>query len=259
MEAEFEERLCEEVRRYPHLYNSSFKQHKDSQMCNTSWREIAQSLGKEEAMCRQKWKYLKIQFVKAKKKLKGRSGAAGGSVSVPPIVSLLNWLSIFVKHRDTDSNFPIEADEGGDTVTLLLESIDAGGDAQEYSSTSPRTSTPSPPTVTLPPVTPTPPPPPPTSPSSLSSSSSAATSVLFSPAMSRKRKAPSTPVEDAILQRLQEIRHARDNQREEHHFVMMVADMLAKLPTRERMEALFEIHQLLYWKQREVLEKDLSQ
>lgn len=40
MDIEFEARLCEEVC----LYSPSLKQHKDSQMCNNSRRETAQSL-----------------------------------------------------------------------------------------------------------------------------------------------------------------------------------------------------------------------
>lgn len=42
MDSWFEERLCKEIRRYPHSYNSSFKQYRDSQMVLNSWREIAQ-------------------------------------------------------------------------------------------------------------------------------------------------------------------------------------------------------------------------
>ena len=63
----FEELLCDEVRRYPHLYNPSLQYYKDAQMTTTSWGEIARTLGKEEKVCRAKWKYLRDRFVKIKK------------------------------------------------------------------------------------------------------------------------------------------------------------------------------------------------
>ena len=63
----FEELLCDEVRRYPHLYNPSLQYYKDAQMTTNSWGEIARTLGKEEKVCRAKWKYLRDRFVKIKK------------------------------------------------------------------------------------------------------------------------------------------------------------------------------------------------
>lgn len=116
--------------------------------------------------------------------------------------------------------------------------------------TSPGNTIPSPPPVTSSP-------PPTAAPQSpLSTSSSASTSVCFSPTTTRKRKSHPTPAEDAVLRLLQQIDEAKASQREEHRFGMMVADMLAKLPVCERMEAQFEIYQLLYQKQKRVFEKD---
>ncbi|XP_022605323.1 zinc finger protein 676-like isoform X2 [Seriola dumerili] len=106
MDSCFEERLCEEIRRYPQLYDSSLKQYRDNQITLNSWREIAHTLGRDEIACRQKWKYLRDRYVKAKRKLKGRSGDKSGSAHLPPIVSMLDWLSGFIKHRATESNFP---------------------------------------------------------------------------------------------------------------------------------------------------------
>ncbi len=37
----FEEILAEQVRLYRHLYDPSMRDHKDRQMANNSWREIA--------------------------------------------------------------------------------------------------------------------------------------------------------------------------------------------------------------------------
>ncbi|XP_031169502.1 uncharacterized protein LOC116060185 isoform X5 [Sander lucioperca] len=98
MDATFEERLCEEVRRYPHLYDRSVKECNDSQIMLNSWRQIAQTLGKNETACRQKWRNVRDRYVKAKKKLKGGSGKTGRS---PYIISMLDWLSGYIKHRPT--------------------------------------------------------------------------------------------------------------------------------------------------------------
>ena len=40
----FEERVAEEVRRYPHIYNSNMNTHRDSGMLLNSWQEIARNV-----------------------------------------------------------------------------------------------------------------------------------------------------------------------------------------------------------------------
>ncbi|XP_044198911.1 zinc finger protein 345-like isoform X2 [Thunnus albacares] len=128
MYASFEERLCEEIRRYPHLYNSSLKEYKDSQLLLNSWREIAQTLGRDETACRQKWKYLRDRYVRAKRKLKGRNGRVAYP---PPIITKLDWLADFIKHRATDPNFPGECEGSSEPMVLQLECIAAGPPAEQ--------------------------------------------------------------------------------------------------------------------------------
>ncbi|XP_028426300.1 zinc finger protein 37-like isoform X2 [Perca flavescens] len=99
MDASFEEQLCEEVRRYPHLYDRSVKECNDSQMTLNSWQQIAQTLGKSETACRQKWKSVRDRYVRAKKKLEGGSSKTG---RIAYIISMLDWLSGFIKHRSTE-------------------------------------------------------------------------------------------------------------------------------------------------------------
>ncbi|XP_041930066.1 transcription factor Adf-1-like isoform X2 [Alosa sapidissima] len=243
MDIEFDEKLCEEVRRYPHLYNPSLKQYKDLQACNKSWWEISQTLGREEILCRNKWKYLRDRFVKAKKKLRGRSSDDG---NVPRMFSLLSWLSDYVNHRDRDRdrNHEFRRSTRGNSTPSLL----------------PVTPSPAaPPTAGLPPVTSASASP--QSPLSPASSVSTGDSPFSTTSTSRKRKSSSSVMEDALLRLLQQNDRTRDSQsqREEQRFGMMVADMLAKLPVPERMEAQFEIYQLLYLKQKKVFEKDQSQ
>ncbi|XP_039647843.1 zinc finger protein 37-like isoform X2 [Perca fluviatilis] len=100
MDACFEQELCEEVRRYPQLYDSS--KYRGHRTTSNAWQQIAQTLGRSELTCRQKWKCLRDRYVKAKKKLKGASGKAGRSATAY-IISMLDWLSGFINRRATEA------------------------------------------------------------------------------------------------------------------------------------------------------------
>ncbi|XP_045072080.1 zinc finger protein 585A-like isoform X2 [Coregonus clupeaformis] len=101
----FEENLIEEVRRYTNLYNTSLKDYKDFTMTNNSWKEIAQTLRVEEQICRTKWKNLRDRYVRLRRKMKGKSGDAASGIQ-PQILTTLSWLSGFIKHKETESNYP---------------------------------------------------------------------------------------------------------------------------------------------------------
>lgn len=105
MESNVVERLTEDIIKYRNLYDTSMREYKYFQRAKRSWEEIAQILGKDEAVCRAKWKYLRDRFVKARKKMKGKSGD-GTKGSVSPIFILLSWLDTFVKCRETETNVP---------------------------------------------------------------------------------------------------------------------------------------------------------
>ncbi|XP_048858439.1 uncharacterized protein LOC125725517 [Brienomyrus brachyistius] len=104
---DLDERLCEAVRRNPHIYNASLKEHRDIFLCGNSWKQIAQTLGKDESYCRVRWKYLRDRYVKAKRKTAGRRGNKSS-----PILAMLSWLSSYVSHRDSDSNVASDMMEG---------------------------------------------------------------------------------------------------------------------------------------------------
>lgn len=104
MASDFDERLAEEVKQYRHLYDSSTRDYKDSLAAASSWQEIAQTVGLEEQICRVKWKNLRDRYVRAKRKMKPKSGDPSGAKE-PPILQSLSWLSEFVKHRETETNF----------------------------------------------------------------------------------------------------------------------------------------------------------
>ena len=107
----FQTRLAEQVRLHKHLYDSSLKEHKDNQMGLNSWKEIAATLGKDEALCRKMWKNMRDRFVKAKKKTHVKSSKLGRFRVVPPILTELGWLSEFTRHRETDNNFQFEVSD----------------------------------------------------------------------------------------------------------------------------------------------------
>ncbi|XP_051263888.1 uncharacterized protein LOC127367807 [Dicentrarchus labrax] len=109
----FERELSEQVRRYKHLYDPLLRDHREVSV--NSWKEIASTLGKEEALCRKLWKNTRDRFVKAKKKSRAQSGEPGVHRRVPSIVVELEWLSQFVKHREADSHFEFE-DDGAELI-----------------------------------------------------------------------------------------------------------------------------------------------
>uniref|UniRef100_A0AAV2JW78 MADF domain-containing protein n=1 Tax=Knipowitschia caucasica TaxID=637954 RepID=A0AAV2JW78_KNICA len=78
-----EERLCEEVCRYVHIYDANSPNYKDAQMTGNSWREISQTLGMDVAECQPRWKLVRYKFVRLKNKMVGRSGDAGDEQKVP--------------------------------------------------------------------------------------------------------------------------------------------------------------------------------
>lgn len=98
----FEEALAETVRKYSHLYDSSTADYKDIQKTRNSWREIAESLGTEESICRKRWRGLRDRFAKAKRRMHCRTGDPNGNsiVIVPPLFISLQWLDSHVKYRE---------------------------------------------------------------------------------------------------------------------------------------------------------------
>ena len=105
---QFEEKLAELVREYPHLYIPSSKDHRHQQVARNSWREIGQTLNVEPEECKKRWNNLRDKFNKARKRVHSKtSGDAGGSNPVPKLFIQLQWLDAHIKHRNTTSNMTI--------------------------------------------------------------------------------------------------------------------------------------------------------
>ncbi|CAL8279216.1 unnamed protein product [Merluccius merluccius] len=116
---DFEVNLSQEVRLYRHLYDPSMKAHRDSQMCQTAWRDIAVNVGKDEATCRKIWKNLRDRFAKSRK----RSGSgATGRQRPAPILEELSWLCEFVKNKPTETSIQTCAPQPGGSGSAMPQS-----------------------------------------------------------------------------------------------------------------------------------------
>ena len=110
-----EGKLIEEVQKYPHLYDSSLKEYRDSIRIQNSWQEIARNLSTKIDLAKKKWKYIQENYIKSKEISTGKSG--NGSPTKPnKYFEMLAWLAPFMKHQPTESNLTLSEIES--TVSL---------------------------------------------------------------------------------------------------------------------------------------------
>ena len=86
--------LCAEVRKYDVLYNPLNARFKDPQRKEMAWRLVAQTLGTEWFVCRDKFKKLRDAFVRSMRKRKSDGG--GGRYKFE---NELEFLIPYIKHR----------------------------------------------------------------------------------------------------------------------------------------------------------------
>ncbi|KAK0148629.1 hypothetical protein N1851_011024 [Merluccius polli] len=251
-----EEKLCEQIRVYQHLYDSSTQLHSNRNALENAWREVAIAMGKTVKQVKTDWKAVRDKYARAHKKWKVacRSGAGAVTFGYPKILTQLSWLSEFIRHRRTDSNFPeeeeeeeeerpnVQADQAPPSTPnpalslsqfpLLSDSLTSTSSTSHPPTTPTRvasaTSFPlSDPTTTLMASTSTSsllPPHPPTTPSAVVSTVPQSVTPPSHPptptsSASRKRKRKSVrpnmdPCETALLDRLEEIRQDREKEME---------------------------------------------
>ncbi|XP_034017998.1 transcription factor Adf-1-like [Thalassophryne amazonica] len=244
---EFKVRLAALVRSYKHLYDSSLREYKDYQLVQNSWKEIAALMGKDANFCRKVWKNTRDYFVKAKKRMRGRSG--GNNKLLPPIVNELEWLSEFVKHRESDGiNVKSEDTDSSQKYAVHPETISSSAATSAAKFTQSENSAFSAVGLSTPESTPetTPPSPIPPSPSLSVSSHPSASSA--SPCRSvRKRK---HPADEDLLHRLEELneehRRAVQHSSEDFHFAVVISDMLSKIDPEHKSEIKFKVYKLLF-------------
>ena len=104
---EDDEKLIEEVRKFPNLYNSSLAEYRDHHRTEQSWIAIAKLFGSQQwNVFRDRWKYLRDQYTKYKKIAnESKSGDAGGKkLKKWKYFDLMDFLKDHIKHRSTSGN-----------------------------------------------------------------------------------------------------------------------------------------------------------
>ncbi|CAL8300479.1 unnamed protein product [Boreogadus saida] len=102
-----EERLCDLIRIYPHIYDTSSVLHSNKNALENAWREVATAMEKSVAKVKVDWKAVRDRYTRAHKKWKTacRSGAGQITFGYPKILTQLSWLSEFIRHRSTQGRF----------------------------------------------------------------------------------------------------------------------------------------------------------
>ncbi|XP_042344111.1 transcription factor Adf-1-like [Plectropomus leopardus] len=235
---EFESRLAEQVRQYKHLYDPAYRDRSYIQMASNSWKEIAATLGKDEAACRRVWKSTRDCFVKVKRK-RSRS-RIDGTTMVPRILVELDWLSQFVKHRETENDLDLEdkmeMDSDVQKPTSKLCTLDDTRIEPPISSSTPGNFSPSPYLAPL------------------SGPSSVETASCSSPSP-RRDSPPSSGVNDVHalkLELLEQERHKMMQQdNADSRFAEVIKDMLANIHPKHKPDVKFKVYQLLFEAERD--------
>ena len=96
MAQNLEERICELVRGYPHLFDCTVPGHRDKQKCMNSWEEIALAVELPVKNVQKKWNLARDRFVRAHNK--GMSKKSGDDAGGPehPILTQLAWLKVHI-------------------------------------------------------------------------------------------------------------------------------------------------------------------
>ncbi|KAK2822806.1 hypothetical protein Q5P01_022871 [Channa striata] len=234
----FEERLCEEVRKYRHLYDTSVREYRDPQRKSNSWREISRTLCSDQRTVKKRWKYIRDRFVKAKKRLKGPEGLK----NIPAILESLSWLDTFVGLKEAETKYPFEKTGKENETPAFDEPTNVPCPKADHRlsallpcSTPPRNPILVPSTPELE-----------TSELDSDSSYTLEDSETVNPAK-RQRRDDS----EEILKRLSARGTAEEQVGEEkstveYHFCMTMAKMLSSLPVKAKNVTMFKIHQLVY-------------
>ncbi|CAJ1051904.1 proline-rich protein 12-like [Xyrichtys novacula] len=217
------ERLCEEIKKHPCLYDSLSQHRKDNRMVAKSWREISLTVGVGVPECMKRWKNMRDKFVRLRKRMASESQEAGRR-RVTAFYIFLSWLGPFVRHRNTA---PLSTDKFqkrlrpsrncSSEVEAAAVEVSVEG-SSEVSYLSPLSSEPSP----RPP----------------------------SPRMAGKRL-KGMDQDECLQKQLEELRVELQQRLSEGddvytRFGQTVAGMIRRLPDDQRSRAMFEVHKVLF-------------
>lgn len=90
---EDEEKLIELVKTFPSIYNVSSSEYKDRFLRHKNWQTISENLSKSVEQCKKKWKNIKDQYDRTKKKMPTGSGASENQSKRSELMSFLDSYS----------------------------------------------------------------------------------------------------------------------------------------------------------------------
>ncbi|KAK0133379.1 Transcription factor Adf-1 [Merluccius polli] len=110
------EMLIAAVAEHPVLYDLTLFAYRDQLKTADAWKKVAIVVGLPDSECKKKWKYLRGQLRKEKKKEKDRrrSGAAASKVKPWRYAAIMAFLNPFLEDRSTSSNMEGEDSESED-------------------------------------------------------------------------------------------------------------------------------------------------
>ncbi|XP_033988582.1 uncharacterized protein LOC117484227 [Trematomus bernacchii] len=104
-----EEKIIVAVGNHPGLYDQSLFTYRDTHRRSQAWREVAETVGHTEEVCRTRWKSLRDRFRRenTRDKEAKRSGAASSGEYKPwRFTAVMGFLTPFLTERETSSNVP---------------------------------------------------------------------------------------------------------------------------------------------------------
>nr|XP_039248457.1 uncharacterized protein LOC120326263 [Styela clava]XP_039260739.1 uncharacterized protein LOC120337087 [Styela clava] len=117
------------VEQHPHLYNSSIKSYRNSNLRDVTWRSIASAINTNVDVVKKLWSKLRERYMREKRKERDlhRSGAGAASGGRWQFMHALEFLEPHVQPRSTSGNLTTdssEIDEGvsSEEVQLSIQS-----------------------------------------------------------------------------------------------------------------------------------------
>ncbi|CAG5056808.1 unnamed protein product [Parnassius apollo] len=112
------EKLIEEVRKYPYLYDLSDAKYSNSIKKDEAWKQISITLKQSESECKKTWLNLRESHRRAMKKRKTKSGQAAPTTKKWTFEDEMSFLVPHYKERNTISS--VDYDDDSD-VSLVSE------------------------------------------------------------------------------------------------------------------------------------------
>ena len=103
-----DQKLMELVRDYPHLYRADHQDHSRKNICENSWSEIGAALNTDGKAVKECWRVIHDRYVRAINKQQQQNRSGAGTSHVPKIIRDLGRLRSSIRHRGTETNFPVE-------------------------------------------------------------------------------------------------------------------------------------------------------